>query len=297
MERKTATAQTGKTKEICLLVFAFTIICFSVPAAFALDTMGLPAAGLQQGQYSVGVDYSHSKMDLELSEGVFDEYIDGFYNFSGELESLILKDFKVDKGYLNLGYGISDMIEAFLRVGGATSRFGDSVWEGGEKFDGDWDFSIGCGAKATFYEDDKLKIGGLIQVGWSQFDGRLKPDDWPTFFYPAVDSVEIEITEIQIAVGPAYEIEEDVLIYGGPFYHYVDGDLDDIYSAPEVIEEGGNTSELFITSHYNWTMEEDASYGGYIGTRLELAEDCSLNLEYQLTSAAYCIGANIKWIF
>ena len=166
-----------------------------------------------------------------------------------------------------------------------------------EKFDGDTDFSIGAGAKATFYKDDKLKIGGLIQVGWSQFDGRLKPDDWPTFSYPAVDSVEIEITEVQIAVGPAYEIGEDVVIYGGPFYHYVDGDLDDIYSAPEVIEDGGNISEYFITTQYSWSMEEDASYGGYIGTQLALAHYCSLNMEYQLTSSAYCIGASIIWRF
>ena len=294
MERKTATAQTGNTKKICLAVFAFMIICFGVPAAFALDTMGLPAAGLRQKEFSVGVDYSHSKMDLELSEGTFDEYINGFYDGSGDLESLILKDFKVDRGYLNLGYGITDMIEAFLRVGGSTAKFGDSLWEGGEKFDGDMDFSIGLGAKATFYEDDKLKIGGLIQVSWSQFDGRLRPDDWPTFSYSAVDSVEVEITEIQIAVGPSYEIEEDVLIYGGPFYHYVDGDLDDIYTET-YIEDG--PPQGVITTKYSWAMEEDASYGGYIGTRLELAEDCSLNLEYQLTSAAYCIGANITWRF
>jgi hypothetical protein len=296
MERKTATAQTGNTKKTCLTVFVLMIICFGVPAAFALDTMGLPAAGLRQEQLSVGIDYSHSKMDLELSEGVFDEYINGFYNGRGDLESLILKDFKIDRGYINLGYGISDMIEAFLRVGGASAKFGDSLWEGGEEFDGDTDFSIGCGAKATFYEDDKLKIGGLIQVGWSQFDGRLKPDNWPTFNYSAVDSVEIEITEVQIAVGPAYEIEENVLIYGGPFFHYVDGDLDDIYTETYVLEAGGQPQGV-ITTEYSWAMEEDASYGGYIGTQLELAEDCSFNMEYQLTSSAYCIGANIRWRF
>ncbi|MBA7477525.1 hypothetical protein ES707_12936 [subsurface metagenome] len=294
MDRKAATVQTGNTRKIGFVVFAFMIVCFGVPAAFALDTMGLPAAGLRQGQYSVGVDYSHSKMDLKLSEGIQHDYVYGSYDISWDLEALILKDFKVDRGYLNLGYGISDMIEAFLRVGGATGKFGDSLWEGEEEFDGDWDFSIGAGAKATFYEDDKLKIGGLIQVSWNQFDGTLKPDDWPTFYYPGADNIKIEITEVQIAVGPTYELEEDVLIYGGPFYHYVNGELDDTYSYFEIDEDN---IEYFLTSEYHWAMEEDASYGGYIGTRLELAEDCSFNMEYQLTGAAYCIGASIRWRF
>jgi len=294
MKRKAAIAQIRNTRKICLTVFAFMIVCFGVPAALALDTMGLPAAGLRQEEFSVGIDYSHSNMDLELNEGIYHDYAYGTYNSSGDLESLILKDFKVDRGYINLGYGISDMMEAFLRVGGTSAKFGESLFEG-EQFDGNMDFSIGAGVKATFYEDEKLKIGGLFQVNWSQFDGALKADDWPNPDYPGADNIKVEIAEVQIAVGPTYKLEEDVLIYGGPFYHYVNGDLDDTYSAP-VIEEGSMV-EYFLTTEYSWAMEEDASYGGYIGTRLELAHYCSFNMEYQLTGAAYCIGASITWRF
>ena len=293
---KGAIGQAENTRNVCLTVFAFMIICFGVPAAFALDTMGLPAAGLRQDEYRLGIDYSYSKMDLELSEGKFFDHIFHFdyLESSGPLNTKILKDFTINRGYVNLGYGITDMSEVFLRVGGAAAEFEDSLWEGGEKFIGNMDFTVGGGLKATFYQDDTLKIGGLCQISWTQFDGILKPDDWPTYDYPGADNIKIEITEIQIAIGPAYEIEENVLIYGGPFYHYVNGALDNIYTGLYILE---NNPAGLMTTEYSWAVEEDATYGGYIGTQMELDDGSTFNIEFQLTGVAYCIGTSIAWRF
>jgi len=296
MRRKAAIAQTGNARKIGLTVFAFIIVCFGTPAAFALDTMGLPAAGLRQDEYRLGIDYSYSKMDLDLSEGKYSDYVLHYdlVQRTGQLQPKVLKDLTIHKGYVNLGYGITDMGEVFMRIGGALAEFEGSMWESGEIFNSNLDFSISGGAKVTFYEDDFLKIGGLCQLSYTKLDGIMKPDDWPTISYPGADSVKIEITEMQIAVGPAYEIEDNVIIYGGPFYHYLTGDMENIYTGLYTVE---NNPAGLITMEYSWSLEEDATYGGYIGTRMKLAENSSLNMEYQLTSAAYCIGTSITWRF
>ncbi len=75
-------------------------------------------------------------------------------------------------------------------------------------------------------EEEKLKIGGLIQVGWSELDGAIRPKEWPV----ADDTVQFDLTQVQIAVGPSYDLTDMVSIYGGPFLHFVHGDWEDVYS-------------------------------------------------------------------
>ncbi len=274
----------------CLVLVAFGL---GSSAAFALDLMGPPASGLKQGQFHAGVDYSYSQMDLKLTEGRWIEYLDHSSPLSGKYaESFTLKDFKLNKAHVNIGYGLADNWEGFLRLGGVNAKFGDSnFYEEGEEFDSQTDLAIGCGIKATFYEDGNLKIGGLFQVSRAELDGKMRPNGWPV----AGDSVQIELTEIQIAVGPSYKLADNFLIYGGPFLHFIDGDLDDEYSAPEVDEEGTVTG--FLTGKDSWAIEERSIFGGYIGAQVDLAENCSLNIECQLTSAAEAICLGLLWRF
>ena len=296
MERKTATKHAEKNSKIYLTFLAFIITCLGVPVTLALDTMGIPAAGLMQDEYRVGFDYTYNNMDLDLSEGKYSDYVLHYdlVRRTGVLQPKVMEDLTIHKGYVNLGYGVTDMGEVFMRIGGALAEFEDSMWESGEIFNSNLDFSIGGGAKVTFYEDDFLKIGGLCQLSYTKFDGIMKPDDWPTISYPGADSVNIEITEIQVAVGPAYEIEDNIIIYGGPFYHYLTGDMENIYTGLYTVE---NNPAGLITMEYSWTIRERASYGGYIGTRMELPDNSYINLEFQATGAAYCIGTSVIWRF
>lgn len=291
----TTLAKNENMREIWLLCFMIMIVGMGSSTAFALDLMGPPTAGLKQEQFKVGIDYSYSKMDLELSGRSWIEYIDGIFWDAGKPESFKLKNFKTNKVYANLGYGLADHCEAFLRVGGANARFGDSVWLAGEEFDGGTDFAVGGGIKATFFEEDALKLGGMFQVNWAEFNGKLKPDNWPTFDYPSADCVEIQLAEIQIAVGATYDLADNFSIYGGPFFHFVDGDLDDDYGSPEVDDLGNVTG--FITSSYSWAIDEDSTFGGYIGARVKFTENCSFDIEYQHTSAADAFGVSLMWRF
>jgi len=281
MKRETFSSKGNNTRSIWLLSFMLMV---GGSAAFALDPMGPPTAGLRQGQLKEGIEYSYGTMDLKLNEGTWIEHLDGVFYDAGNADSLTLKNFKTNKAYFNLGYGIIDGLDAFLRLGGTTATFGDSIWEDAEEFDNHADFTVGCGIKATFYEDDKLKLGGLFQASWAEFDGRLSAAHWA-----AADLVEMSIAEIQVAVGPTYKLADNISIYGGPFFHFVVGDLDDEFN-----EASGGS---LLTSKYSWDLDESSNFGGYIGAQVDIAENFSFNIEYQHTAAADALSAGLIWRF
>lgn len=266
------------------LVFFFVVLSGS--AGFALDPMGPPVADMEQGQFKIGFDYSHSNMDFELNKGIWIENLDGVFFDWGDAVDLTLKDFEVKRGYANLGYGIADNCEAFFRVGGSRGKFGDSLWEDAEKFDSKSEPAVGLGIKATFLDEGNFQIGGLLQANWAKFDGKLYASHWA-----ASDFVEIDMAEIQIAVGMNCMLSDQVSVYGGPFLHFLDGELYDTFS-----EVDAGTGGL-LTSEYLWNIEQDSAFGGYLGTQVELAENCFLNIEFQHTAAADAFGASIAWRF
>ena len=281
MKRETFLSKAGDIRSIWLLCF---VLMVGHSAAFALDPMGPPTADLKQGQLKEGIEYSYGTMDLELNEGTWIEHLDGVFYGPWNEDSFTLKNFKTNKAYFNLGYGIIDGLDAFLRLGATTATFGDSIWEEAEKFDSHADFTVGCGIKATFYEHDKLKLGVLFQANWAEFDGRLSAAHWA-----AADLVEMSITEIQVAVGPTYKLADHISIYGGPFFHFVVGDLDDEFSEAS---DGG-----LLTSKYSWDLDESLNFGGYIGAQVDIAEDLSFNIEYQQTESADALSAGLIWRF
>ncbi len=281
MKRETFLSKAENSRSIWLLGF---VLMVGGSAAFALDPMGPPTAGLRQGQFEEGIEYSYGTMDLKLNNGIWIEQLDGVFYDSGNADSLTLRNFKTNKAYFNLGYGIIDGLDVFLRLGATNVTFGDSIWEDAEKFDNHADFTVGCGIKATFYEHDNLKLGGLFQASWAEFDGQLNAAHWA-----AADFVEMSVTEIQVAVGPTYKLADHISIYGGPFFHFVVGDLDDKFSEAS----GGG----LLTSQYSWDVNESSIFGGYIGAQVDIAENFFFNIEYQQTAAADALSAGFVWRF
>lgn len=282
MKTATALAKIGNMRNALLVVLALIMVGAGGPKAFALDQMGPPAAGLEQGQFKAGVDFSYSEMDLELSNGTWVEYLDGVFFDAGEATSFTLKNFETAKTYVNFGYGFADICEGFFRLGGTKGRFGDSVWEDSEEFDSDSELAVGGGLKATFLELGGLKLGGLIQSSWAEYHGKLDAPHWA-----APDFTELQIAEVQIAAGATYTWDDRISIYGGPFLHFISGELDDTLS-----EVDAGSGDL-LNSVYVWDVNEDSVFGCYLGAQLELAEGCSVSVEYQKTAAADAFGASL----
>ncbi|MHC4327877.1 MAG: hypothetical protein ACYSWW_07110 [Planctomycetota bacterium] len=280
-----ALARNKKTSNIRLFVFAVMIVSLGGSTVLALDPLGPPAAGLKRGQFRMGVDFSHGEMDLELRNGAWVESLDGVFFDAGDATTFTLKDFEINRDYANFGYGLIDQLEVFMRFGGTNGDFGDSLWEDGEEFESNSDLAVGGGIKATFIKVGGFKLGGLFQASWAAFDGQLYAPHWA-----AADHVEIDLTEVQIAVGPSYTWADRISIYGGPFFHFVSGDLYDTFSEVDV---GGG----LLTSEYLWQIDEDSVFGAYFGLQLYLIAGCSFNVEYQRTAAADALGASLMWRF
>lgn len=171
----------GKIFLILLLLF----FGFNCSVVLALDPMGPPSAGLKQGQFSAGAEYSYSRMDITLNHGKggWQRFQDGVLlgQASGKLSSYNIKHLKLNKVFANFGYGVTDNWEVFLRLGSADVDFkykdqvdtrfslspgSSSLFPVEQSLNGDNGFAIGFGTKVTFYKKDKLKLGGLFQLSW-----------------------------------------------------------------------------------------------------------------------------------
>ena len=241
-----------KKKKLALVaVILLAGLCCS--EAFALSPMGAPTAGLSKGQFAIGADYSDSELsiDFDLSSGAGADFT---------------KDnFRIDTIAGKLGYGITDSWEASLNIGAADAVSSQNM----ERHSADG-MSYGIGTKVTLHENEKLGLGGLFQARWAELDGDASGPGWS-------GDLEIDIMQLQLAVGPTYELMDSLSIYGGPFWYYLDGE--------KRYEEPGSSEK--------YDMSNTSDFGIYIGALVNLCENADLNIEYQLTDDDDVFGLGI----
>jgi hypothetical protein len=272
-------------KKIILLVLALMLLSAFNPAVLALSPMGPPKALHKQDQWSVGIEYGHQTMDLE-ADGKVTETMPEFDFAATRKDKHNINDFKSNIIMGRAGYGINDNWDAFVRLGLADAKAGiehifpdNATPDKYKGFDGGFGLGWGVGTRATFWQDDKLSWGGLLQITW------LQPDDSsitlcsdPAF----TGDAEIDIREVQIAAGPTWQVEDNIRIYGGPFLHFVDGDLD---ISGRTVDMG---TEILLET--TGDIEEESQFGGYIGAHLDVDENTCCFIECQLTGDAWGIG-------
>lgn len=234
-------------------------------SAFALDTMGPPAAGIGKGMWGVGVNYSYSDQKVERITA----------NFSSA--DNVIKT-KINKVYADLGYGVSDNVDAFARLGVASMTWdkitGSRLLPEGS--DGDWGLVWGGGVKMTLCESSEVSWGMLAQFSESDLQGTEKYASDPK------GKFKVTLDEIQLAAGPTWKASEKVKVYGGPFLHLVRGQWQDKFADGDKLEK---------------PIKEDAGawLGGYVGAGIELASNMGLNVEAQLTSKAWAVTGGVCW--
>ncbi len=290
-------------RKMPLLVIALAILGVLSSNALGLDPMGPPAAGLAKGQFRAGAEYADSRMDVKLNNGSSTHSVyakeNGVWVFqaqsssSSKAASTKLKNLKMHKVYANLGYGLSDTWEAFLRLGGMNTEFKGTMFPGSDspverQYNGDTGFAIGFGTKITFYEEGKLKWGALFQMSWGSSDAKFETVASGNTIN---ESIELNVVEIQIALGAVYEFSEKIKIYGGPFWHIVNFSDSDL---------GGKRSELYasqadlVIDKTSYDLDDVSNFGGYIGAQVEVAEDTYCNIEYQHTSSSDAIAMHLR---
>jgi len=265
------------------------VLCFCCSASFALDPLGSASDKLQKGQFGIGADYSISDMDFKAKGrsnlAIYNVTIGSLIGIQSEKQRLNLDGVEVHKAYANLGYGITDNLEAFLRLGAADTDWRD---------DGDTHFSFGLRTGVTFYKKDALQLSALAQYSWAQseFDSLPLTTVVGGTPYPLLMSGKLSMHEIQIAMGPTYELTKDISLFGGGFFHLMEGSLDLKGSATTV---GIPKFRYDLDSSYD--IDQASELGVYIGARIKATNDISYSIEYQHTNSADAIAMRLLWRF
>lgn len=242
-------------KLLCLLSGIVVLSGLLSSSALALTPLGPPMSRLKHKQHSLEFVFASSEMDLEVS---------GY----GLTETM--PDTESTTYLVRAGYGVFDGCELYSLIG-----FSDIS---SEDFDGSSEVAWGFGAKFNVAETDTVTWGGLFQMLSISSDGSVS--GYVPGYGVVVADIDVQLFDIQIAFGPTYT-KEGLSIYGGPFLHFVDGDLD--------VSVLGGTVTLDI--------EQISEFGGYVGTMFDLSESSSLFIEYQMTGDASAIAGGLVWRF
>ena len=232
-----------------------TIVVLFTSTAWALTRMGPTVSSTREGQLSLGAEYSTGETDMEA------ESSDVGVGFP-------LSDVDTDMFFGRLGYGFFEGSEIFGRLGASDVGDGSEVFgrAGASELDDEGKaFAWGAGANIAFGTDAKVNWGVLFQVTGLTSDETEFPLEW-----------DMDIYEFQVAVGPTYRMD-GLCLYGGPFAHFITGDLD--------LNIGGPT--------VSFDLEQESEIGGYIGLSAEIADNTNLSVEYQYTDGADVIGIGL----
>jgi len=223
------------------------IVLLSVNPVWALTFMGPPTSDLKQKEWRTGFDYSTGEFDIDVSR-------------SGPVT---FRDLDIDnEAFFGLvGAAPFDETELFVRLGRAGLAGSGT------------EFAWGAGFKATVFDSSLAPWGVLFQITHTEGDDSYVDSG-------SLVTADFDLYEMQIAVGPSYQ-QGNVCIYGGPFLHFVNGDVD--------LGIAGQKS--------SYDIEDESVFGGYIGLSAEIAENVSLAFEGQFTSDAsvFGVGATVKF--
>jgi hypothetical protein len=243
-------------------------------AAMAVAPMGPPVATLTEGQSAVGLGYAYSDADLEVSGPLS--------GLTGDAE---LDSFTNNMYYGCIAYGISDTWNVCVAAGAADAAF--DADGSGKDFDGDTDFGFAVQAKRTLHDNGSdTKWGTLFQYSRGKSSDTIQvAAGGQTFGRHAIsmsagkNNVDLDWYEVQLALGPAVQVNEDLCVYGGPFLHFLEGDLS--------IKDSSAQAE--------YELQQLWELGGYVGAVLNIGSNASLSLEFLYTGDGW--GAGVGAMF
>ena len=239
----------------------FIVLALLVSQASALTYMGSPTSNVKEGDLLLGFDYTDSESDIDWRAN-------GLHG--------TIKDFNSDLYLGKVGLGLSDGFELFGRFGlnrtDYTLRdveYSEDIQDGFKYHSGN-EFTWGVGTKVTLGRKGNIGWGALFQ--YMDITGRDR-----TYFDGYMIDSDVDAYEIQLAVGPSYQIK-DFCLYGGPFLDIIGGDVD---------MKSGHTTLASLD------IEQGSEVGGYIGLGWQFAKNSSVSVEYQLTDDIQVIGVSL----
>lgn len=276
-------------KRMALLAVAFIVTGISGSVALALPPMGPPRALVGQDQWAVGVGFSHSRMDLEAFGTAREDPAGGGWLPTSYAKHKI-EDLTSNMVLGRLSYGAFDNVDVFACLGlsDAQDDMTEELATGGDGnqyngLDCSHGFAWGFGARATFWQESDITWGGLVQLLWenpSDGDISLIPTDGDPS--RMTGDAELDLLEIQVAVGPTVQVN-GLSVYGGPFLHFVSGDLD-------VSVTGIDSFAAVNRVELSQDIDQESEFGFFAGALGAADQDTSWYVEFQITGDAWGVG-------
>jgi hypothetical protein len=276
------------------------VLVFLSSSAFAL--IGPPTAELSKGQWSIGGNYQYSSQDLDKIKITWSgSYID--YEPDGDVfdegpigpgsYKLETRNLNTNVYYGRLSYGLLDTWEVYGQAGIADVKAEAKVVENTEwhGYNLDNELAWGLGTKYTFLKKEKIDWGVGVQLNFysnSVDDDFSEPfdDEGYTGTETWTETTDIDTLGIVVAVGPTIDMGGWNL-YGGALFQSLTADYD--YK-----EEGSWIGE---DDYYgNWTIKDSGdtdtiSFGGYVGAKVGVYNNCSMAIEFVGTNNGWGAGA------
>ena len=253
------------------LLLSIMVVGMFSSAALAIAPIGPPVAGLAEGQYGVGISYALADLEVKMPD------------LANTMGRKAVQNAEAQGYFLHVGYGISDEWCAYVSLGmSELEADADEIPVTGQDFNGDAKFTYAVGTKRTLHDngtDTKWGVALQYMKGGSE-DSITLPTSFGNGVGPLpAGGIDIEWNLIQLAVGPAVQVNPDVCLYGGPFLMFIDADAE------------------YTPAGFTFTTEikEAFELGGYIGTVINLGGSAGLGLEFLFTGQSW--GAGIGAMF
>lgn len=303
-----------------------TICCVLVLfSSTAIAIMGPPVATLKDGQFELGVGFS--KFDFETAEMPTSMK-------TRLVEQLDSEWTEVSEGWITIGYtkdgipifesgdvsetgfnsessgeeivsnivmkGFDTSTTMFRYSGGVYDNFNLDFYLGGSKLNSDGvnpnlNLVGGAGIRFNLYQKDRLTIGTIIQWRRFEWSDNLAQAKWT-----------MDYNKFMFAVGPAYEITDNWLIYAGPYYSIVNGKVEveaEMQGEPVNFDDrdedgygqyGTRTSSKESRSTAKFNAD---GFGIVLGTEIVLDNQLAMQFEADLAEDNSTLGANISYRF
>ena len=274
-------------KRIILIIL---VLLLSSSNAFAL--LGTPMSWHKKGQWSIGFDTTHIKQDMKSTSAKWVWYGDGAFDSAGKTR-IRIEDFTRDLHYANIGYGISDKSQVYLKLGVASveqkiNPKADLSYFNIGKFSSDFDdsFALGAGVKYTYFRKEVLVLGANVQMNWlgTSWD-KTRSNGTETW----EEEIDIEGLEFIASAGFTFGLGS-ITVHGGPFLYYFSGNADATHKTLA-------TTGTFWSGKSSWDIESNNCLGGFFGLDFKLKKNVGATIEYMGTQEGHGIGAGIEIYF
>jgi hypothetical protein len=255
------------------LILGCIVFLTTVSTSFAFDFMGPATNPWQAGQWGFAFAHSYTNMHVDVKGN-------SYINHAG-ISADAPRRLKIHKYYGIFGRGLTDNIGVYGIAGAASARADISV--GGPPYaHRKMDFGhapvLGFGVKSTLYRNHKVQVGAMAQATWVR---GLHAKRHIYSFQSA--RANISLMEMQLALAATYQCCARMMIYGGPFLHFIRGDFGGM----------GRCSICGVTDGVTHDIQQASWFGGYVGAQIRLYRCMLFTIEFMHTARGSGVGTSI----